>query len=1076
MSGKSVKEWTGAQRIRGRTSDSIAMAEYRNKLYIAYKGWDNNTLWINSFDGTTWEGEQRIQGRTSHAPALAAFRGRLYIAYKGWNDDTLWINSFDGTNWAGEQKIEGSPHDSPALTVYHNRLYVGYNQEDTSIWINKFDGTRWEGESRLQGRTNKGPALAAFGDTLYIAYKGYNNNTVWINRFDGTRWEGERRIPGQINDSPSLAAYRNYLFMVYKGDSNSIQLNTHRWIRWEGDIALIETSDCSPSVTVFGTKLFMAFKAADSRIWIDTFDGLGWEGERMLSHYSINSPAMTVFKGRLFVAHRERRSTRIQIESSSDGVAWQREPADPLGTTTDSPALTTHRVRYEQNGAFHHYEGRLFIGYRGSDAHIRVNHFDGSSWGTEQLLTIRSSHVPALAPYGNRLFVCYKSETDNTIWLTHHDHFKLVWDGSVWAESPPSWAAERQITGCETDASPALIAFRGELCVAYKRAGDTSLWWRRGRWSGSDIDWGPEERIPGRSTDSPALAAFGDQLFVIYKGARDHDIYFNVYDKRVGWLGEYDTTATGGLTNAALALACKEGIVYAAYKGWNDTTLWLNSYRIPQGWQPLPYYEYPLGFRFLPNDPHDFSGRRVNTENGEPLNHYYETEHLQVFWNESEPDEAVSPSDARLVAETIECAWEVFTNSRLSEGNPFHVDLDSPHLSNNPPKLSVRIQGVTSGNGGSSSPHLQISARGGVTGAASEQWGPHGYAGGTAPHELGHVMNKAYSWYYSSGGSGLWWINEGFVDVYRTMLDPFYPSAPDKELIGHLNLSDQSLLKTNYTGRIFWYSLAKAYTQIHDPETMDDPDWGFYQWREIPWELREMFRMVAGSCGVEKVRRIPGRDVLAAIQKKFSECHPEGRATPTCGDTEQPQCGSRTRSGCVPGDIGGEPTLYRLMPLAMSLIDEALDSFWSPESSTVLYRAFREFLERNFLTMQVLRSEAYRESSGLYRLKSFSAHYHVVSDEVTIRPGTIRVTITPEADLPDGEWAVAAFNLKDDQLKEVQPWTRGEGAITLSFEGGIHQNPVIIVAAFSLGFSYVSSRRPKLQSELSHYQMSIRTF
>lgn len=151
----------------------------------------------------------------------------------------------------------------------------------------------------------------------------------------------------------------------------------------------------------------------------------------------------------------------------------------------------------------------------------------------------------------------------------------------------------------------------------------------------------------------------------------------------------------------------------------------------------------------------------------------------------------------QLVADTIETAWEVYTNPALSEGHEFRINLNSRNISAppDPQKLSVRVEGVTDWNGGSSSPHLQISPRGGITGAADESWGPHGYAGGTAPHELGHVMNKSYSYYFNSGGTGLLWINEGIVDVYRALLDPYYPATPGryKPLIGHLDLSRQSL-------------------------------------------------------------------------------------------------------------------------------------------------------------------------------------------------------------------------------------------------------------------------------------------
>ena len=936
MSGKHISEWDGDLTIAGRTSDSIAMYAYKSKLYIFYKGWNDNSLWMNVFDGQDWTGESPIQGRTSHAPSVAVYQNMLYIAYKGWDDDSLWINRFNGSRWSGEKHIAGAPHSSPALAVFGGRLYAGWNQADCTIWISTFDGNTWTEPCPLIGRTNRGPALGVFADSLYIAYKGWNNDTLWVIRFDGTEWEGEWQVLGRTNLSPSLTAYRGHLFMSYKGwNDDRIWLNALTWIRWEGEVNIPGQTEGIPSLAAFNGKLYMSYIDRDSRIHIDTFDGVAWDGEHSISGNTDLSPAVVIYKGDIWVATTGS-DHRMRLICSAEGIYWS-SAILITGQTNDSPALAN-------------WHGYLCVAYKGWNDHsLWLNLYDGNNWIGEQPFVGRMSHAPALTAHEGMLFVAYKGWNDNTLWINRCDG---VQDGKY------QWGDEQLVKNSITDISPALVSFRGKLYLAYKEAASENIHWRCGRWDGEKIVWDAEKSVTGTTTDTPAMAVFGNQLYMLYKGSRDHDLYFNVFDKNLcnkhlgdnhlGWLGVYDSTLTGGLTNRSPALACKEGHVYAIYKGWDDDTVWLNSYRILQAWRP----NVPIGFD--PHRPRDARGDEFKPETltGEPLNHCFETAHLQVFWNESEPEEAISPSDARRVSDFLECASEVFTNPSLSEGQRFRIDLNSPHLQNHPRKLPVwiRIKGYESirENFGNETAMIGISPQGGLCGGADESWGPKGYDS-TGPHELGHVMNKSYSYFFNTGGSGLRFVNEGFVDMFRALLDWDYPSHGKYPYQGHLELHDKSIVTSNYDGRRFWFYLASTFSRLNNGErAINDHDWGYYEWSEIPLQLREAFRNAASSISPNmKVRRIPGRDVLLAIQNSFGRCHPKGRypvySTPLCGLNEEPRCVDRCNPidhrihsyGCVPPDDGDDysplisqnPKLYRLMPLAMDNIYNALSSF-----------------------------------------------------------------------------------------------------------------------------------------------------
>lgn len=141
------------------------------------------------------------------------------------------------------------------------------------------------------------------------------------------------------------------------------------------------------------------------------------------------------------------------------------------------------------------------------------------------------------------------------------------------------------------------------------------------------------------------------------------------------------------------------------------------------------------------------------------------------------------------------------------------------------------------------------------------------------------------------------------------------------------------------------------------------------------------------------------------------------------------------------------------MPLAMSLIDKALEPFWPSVSSTIAYRAFREFAERNFLAMSTPGTEANRVSrtaqSGRYQLETFGIHAHAWN---VAAGSTLTVTINPDTNLPNGEWAVGTFNLIDNRLRIIGGWRTGNGSVTFTFNRNTYQHPVVLITGFDFGF------------------------
>jgi energy-converting hydrogenase Eha subunit F len=195
------------------------IAAYKGKLYTVYKGWNNNELYAAWFDGTTWHGNTRISSQpgginpmSNHNPGLAVLGDKLYIVYKGWNNNELYTTWFDGNTWHGNTRISSQPgginpesNYCPNIVAYKNRLYIVYkgwnNNELYTAW---FDGTTWHGNTRISTQSgginpmsNYNPGVAVLNDKLYIVYKGWNNDTLYTAWFDGTTWHGNTPISNQ---------------------------------------------------------------------------------------------------------------------------------------------------------------------------------------------------------------------------------------------------------------------------------------------------------------------------------------------------------------------------------------------------------------------------------------------------------------------------------------------------------------------------------------------------------------------------------------------------------------------------------------------------------------------------------------------------------------------------------------------------------------------------------------------------------------------------------------------------------------------------------------------------------------
>ncbi|SET87082.1 hypothetical protein [Nonomuraea wenchangensis] len=265
--------WSEDQRFVDHfTATGAALAEYRDRLYVAHRGSDGDAaLWWAVYDAEQgWSEDQRFPKHFSaKAPALAVYDGQLYCVHRGAGQDTaLWWSRWDGAKWSPDAKLpDHFTVSSPALAAYDGKLWcVHRGAHDDRLWWTVWDGSRWSADNCFPDHASRSnPALAVFRGQLHCVHRGAGEDTaLWWTRWDGSSWSRDERLPDHFSaEGPALTVYKDRLYVVHRG-------------------------------------------AADQSLWWASFDGASWSAdERLPGHLSAEAPAA--------IAFRDRNATRDQL-------------------------------------------------------------------------------------------------------------------------------------------------------------------------------------------------------------------------------------------------------------------------------------------------------------------------------------------------------------------------------------------------------------------------------------------------------------------------------------------------------------------------------------------------------------------------------------------------------------------------------------------------------------------------------------------------------------------------------------------------------------------------------------------
>jgi hypothetical protein len=233
-----TSSWSQWVKLPGLTTDTAALAENRDKLFILVRGNDNG-LWLSSIRIPTGEflGWQNLPGTTPSRPAISinTKNSKLYIVVRGM-DNGIYFRELNSSNWV---KIPGSTIDAPSAVVLNDKLHIVVRGSDgASIYYGQFDllSNKWLDWTKLTGSTPCAPSITTNGTHLFLAVRGYDNR-IYVKVWSGS-WEPWEMIPtGTTQSPPAIAWYNGKLYIFVKGDDNGIyycwKTETGQWSAWK---------------------------------------------------------------------------------------------------------------------------------------------------------------------------------------------------------------------------------------------------------------------------------------------------------------------------------------------------------------------------------------------------------------------------------------------------------------------------------------------------------------------------------------------------------------------------------------------------------------------------------------------------------------------------------------------------------------------------------------------------------------------------------------------------------------------------------------------------------------------------
>jgi hypothetical protein len=328
------------------------------------------------------------------------------------NNVSIYANRFNGTDWGTAELIEtgdAGNAGAPQIAVDSNgnaiAVWVQYDGANNNIYANRFNGTGW-GTAELIETGDAGnafdPQVALDSSGNAIAVWQQNDgaiNNIYANRFNGTDWGTAELIEtGDAGNAgtPQIAVDSNgnaiAVWVQYDGANINIYANRFNGTGW-GTAELIETGDAGnafdPQVALDSSGNAIAVwqqnDGAINNIYANRFNGTDWGTAELIETNTgyAGTPQIAVDSNGHAIAvwsQRNDPNNNVSIYANRfNGTDWG---TAELIETGDAGNTGTPQVAVDSNGN----AIAVWEQYDGANNNIYANRFNGTGWGTAELI------------------------------------------------------------------------------------------------------------------------------------------------------------------------------------------------------------------------------------------------------------------------------------------------------------------------------------------------------------------------------------------------------------------------------------------------------------------------------------------------------------------------------------------------------------------------------------------------------------------------------------------------------------------------------------------------------------------
>jgi hypothetical protein len=197
---------------------------------------DDDSLWHQSWNGSSWSGRESLGGVLTSEPAAATWGpNRLDVFARG-TDGGLWHQWGNGGSWSGWEPLGGIVKDAPAAASWSgNRLDVFIRGTDDGLWHRWWDGGGWQGWEPLGGSLTSSPSAVAWGANRLDVFARGNDGALWSRSWDGGGWSGWLSLGGRLGTAATAASRApNRIEVFALGLDSGLLRQVWDGVRWSG--------------------------------------------------------------------------------------------------------------------------------------------------------------------------------------------------------------------------------------------------------------------------------------------------------------------------------------------------------------------------------------------------------------------------------------------------------------------------------------------------------------------------------------------------------------------------------------------------------------------------------------------------------------------------------------------------------------------------------------------------------------------------------------------------------------------------------------------------------------------------